>query len=424
MPRTIGASVAALFAVLGPPTNPDVPSALSFDKFEGSYNHQRKMVGRRFDSRTLTVGMLPHKRTELLQTLETWVTKPSYDLPEIASLLGLLDNHTKYASWARSWYFSLQNSVRTALSQRYSILRRRQHHFAAQATSFRRALPSHLAKRVSGLVAREKARLIWSTRQRFQLTAMDRGALSILLAYLRDTTSPWDVPLGLIVPRRPNILSQGDASFLGGGAHCPTLEFWFDVIWSPPVTTGLRYRKPSHPGFVHINCLEYLVVLLQHAAIVVRLAEATPAQLSRWFPSGTPHLPYWLGDCDNMVSTHWDHAMSARGVPGQNLVGVASELKRQFPLRAETKHLPGEENVVADAISRNDFSLPFPSRSTQLFAKHPSLATWDFFLPSPGLLQLLSSRLFSGPAQAPCVLPTVLGRFVPAGSTTLSSPVI
>ena len=72
MLRTIGASVAALFAILGPPTNPAVPPALSFDKFEGSYNHQRKMVGRLFDSRKLTVGMLPHKRTELLQTLGDW----------------------------------------------------------------------------------------------------------------------------------------------------------------------------------------------------------------------------------------------------------------------------------------------------------------------------------------------------------------
>ena len=424
MLRTIGASVAALFTVLGPPTNPDVPSALSFDKFEGSYNHQRKMVGRLFDSRKLTVGMLPHKREELIQTLEAWTTYTSYDLPEISSLLGLLDNHTKYASWARSWYFSLYNSVRAALSQRYAILRRRNRQFAAQETSLRRSLPPGLAKRIPGLIARGKARLIWATRQRFQLTALDKGALSILLAYLRDHTSPWDVPLGMVVPRQPSIVSQGDASFLGGGAHCPTLEFWFDVIWSPSVTAGLRYRKSSHPGFVHINCLEYLVVLLQHAAIIVRLAQATPSQVSRWFPAGRPTLPYWMGDCDNEVSTHWDRAMSARGVPGQNLIGVASELKRQFALRAETQHLAGEENVVADDISRNDFSLPFPSRSSQLFAKHPSLATWDFFLPSPELLQLLYSKLFSGPARAPCVLPTVLGQFVPAGSTTLSSPVI
>ena len=80
--------------------------------------------------------------------------------------------------------------------------------------------------------------------------------------------------------------------------------------------------------------------------------------------------------------------------------------------------------MVADDISRNDFSLSFLSRSSQLFAKHPSLATWDFFLPSPELLQLLYSKLFSGPVVGPCVLPTVLGQFVPVASITSNSPVI
>ena len=58
----------------------------------------------------------------------------------------------------------------------------------------------------------------------------------------------------------------------------------------------------------------------------------------------------------------------------------------------------------------------------QLFLKHPSLASWDFFLPSPALLQLLMSRLFSGPSQVPCVLPKNLGQLVPVASIT-SEPV-
>ena len=114
--------------------------------------------------------------------------------------------------------------------------------------------------------------------------------------------------------------------------------------------------------------------------------------------------------------------MSTSSLVGQNLIGITSELKRQFPLRAETKHLAGKLNVVADDISRQDFSLPSSTRLPQLFAKHPSLATYDYFLPSPELIHLLSSRLFSEPLQAPCVLPKTLGRFLPAGSTTLSLP--
>ena len=424
MERTVSSSMAALFDVLGTPDNPDVPPALSYDKLENSYNHLRKMVGRKFDSRALTVGMLSHKREQLITILEAWIPKSNYVIQEAASLLGLLDNHTKYCPWARCWYFAIQNSVRLALLQRFEILARRPNFQATKEASLRRILPPSLAKRLDPLLARERARVIWSTNQSFKVTEDDRASLQVLLSYLRDTTEPWATPLGMIVPRIPTIFSQGDASHAGGGAHCPTLEFWFDVAWSPTVVQGLTRLKSKNPGYVHINAMEYVVLILQHAAVVARLEQATDSQLQRWFPGGKPDIPYWLADIDNMVSKCWDHDMSARGKAGQSLLGVSSELKRQFRLRAESQHLEGKRNVVADDISRVDFSLPVSTRFPQLFAKHPSLATWDYFLPSQPLLQLLYSRLFSGPKTEPCVLPTVLGRFLPASSTISSSPQI
>ena len=81
-------------------------------------------------------------------------------------------------------------------------------------------------------------------------------------------------------------------------------------------------------------------------------------------------------------------------------------------------HLAGELNDVADAISRNDFSLPFDVRTEQLFRKHPCLRSCDYFRPSQELLQLLTWGLFSKRIRAPCALPKVLGQFEPAGSIT------
>ncbi len=122
--QTVYASVAALFDLLGEPTDPLVPSPLSLEKFEAFYNHMRKLVGRRFNSRTLSVGMLPYKREQLQQDLHLWVTRPSFDILELSKLLGTLENHTKYAPWARCWYFALQNAVRRILLARYAILKR------------------------------------------------------------------------------------------------------------------------------------------------------------------------------------------------------------------------------------------------------------------------------------------------------------
>ena len=166
------------------------------------------------------------------------------------------------------------------------------------------------------------------------------------------------------------------------------------------------------------------MVVLQQAAVIQRLCLASPAQISQWFPTGLPHIPYHRSDCDNQVSTNWDRTLTSRGTTGQQLITVSSELSRTSTLRSDSQYLEGDVNVVADDISRNNFSLPFPLRCSQLFAKHPFLGSWDFFLPSPALLQLLYSKLFSGPVEAPCALPKDLGQFVPVASITSSSPMI
>jgi len=122
--HTICVSILALFWLLGFPTNPLVPSPLSVDKFESFYNHQRKMVGRKFNSRTLSVGLLDYKLDQLQVMLREWLEKPSFDLLEVATLLGILENHTRYARWARCWFFTLQNAVRFILHGRFKIVNR------------------------------------------------------------------------------------------------------------------------------------------------------------------------------------------------------------------------------------------------------------------------------------------------------------
>ena len=197
--RTICASVAALFDVLGAPTNPLVPSPLSNDKFEAWYNHQRKLVGRQFNSRTMTVGLLPYKKTQLIEALRSWSSKKSFDLLEIAQLLGTLENHTKYARWARCWYFALQNAVRRVLLARFAILKRRYDKKGRERT-FSRQLPAQLRDRVHCLIECEKAQLIWSTCQRFGVDELILASVGHLLSYLESTEDPWEIPIGMVIP--------------------------------------------------------------------------------------------------------------------------------------------------------------------------------------------------------------------------------
>jgi len=120
--HAICVSILALFWLLGFPTNPLVPSPLSVDKFESFYNHQRKMVGRKFNSWTLSVGLLDYKLDQLQVMLREWLEKPSFNLLEVATLPGILENHTRYARWARCWFFTLQNAVRFILHGWFKIV--------------------------------------------------------------------------------------------------------------------------------------------------------------------------------------------------------------------------------------------------------------------------------------------------------------
>ncbi len=262
--------------------------------------------------------------------------------------------------------------------------------------------------------------LLWRTHQKFTLASDMVAAINHLLQYLHDSANPWEVPLGLVIPREPHFWSRGDASHVGGGAYCPGLGFWFDIMWSPATMRGIKAASSS-PGFVHINSLEFLVIILQLAAVHTRLTTMGTAEEARFFPRGRPAIPVWLGETDNSVSRSWENRASARSSSGQNLVGVYAELLRVAQVHTQCQHLAGELNVVADDISRADFSLPFSVCVLQLFQKQPCLASLDYFLPSQELVQLLWSKLVSRPNLEPCVLPRVLGRFVPAGSTISSS---
>ena len=202
------------------------------------------------------------------------------------------------------------------------------------------------------------------------------------------------------------------------------LRFWFDLGWSPRTLHGIQNLPTKAPGYVHINALEFIVVILQLAAINVRLAGLKPGSVSVYFPSGMPTIPVWHGETDNTTSKSWENRATAKTSSGQGLVSVYAELLRVSNVHTKCDHLAGELNVVADDISRNDFSLDSPARCAQLFQTHPFLGSLDYFIPSPDLLQLLTLRLYSRHTPVPFVLPTVLGRFIPAGCTTFGTATI
>ena len=154
----------------------------------------------------MTVGILPYKLDRLISLLRDWALAKSYNLLEISRLLGVLENHTKYARWTRCWYFAIQNHARRALFTRYQILSRGYNKGKREA-KFTRQLPESLFHRLGSLISRDQARMLWTTRQRFAVDGAFLGSIHHLLAYAESSSTPWEVPLGMIIQRDPHFWS-------------------------------------------------------------------------------------------------------------------------------------------------------------------------------------------------------------------------
>jgi tRNA C32,U32 (ribose-2'-O)-methylase TrmJ len=91
---------------------------LSTDKLDVRYNHQRKELGTKVDTRRMEVAIMAAKRAQMITLLVQWIQKTNFTLREISSLHGTLESFTRYIKWARPLFFALQNA------QFYSFVRR------------------------------------------------------------------------------------------------------------------------------------------------------------------------------------------------------------------------------------------------------------------------------------------------------------
>ena len=421
--RTLASSVIALYEILGYPSE-DVPDPVSQDKLNTLYNHLRTACGHGIDTRALSVDLLEYKREQIVALLLKWLRYATFTLKEASQLHGLLESITRYNKWGRAWFFGLQNAIRHELRKRYHQLLR-WYGRSGRAQRIRQDLPAALLERLSQLIAKDMALLLWTSGAKMNMTPEIRLGLQALYEYLSARHRPWKTPIAFIIKRVPHFVSLGDASEDGGGAYCDSLEFWFDIIWSDKVKLGLK-AKPGDRNYVHINSLEFIVVILQLIAVILRLQNLTPAERSRLLPNGqVPYAPVLLSRTDNTSSESWANRVTAKSLHGQRLLGVFAELLRLHNVGINCKHIEGLLNVLADFISRpTHFDLSHPERCEQIFQKHDSMRTWSYFLPSPELLQLLGSCIFNNSSLAVPSLPKNLGQFVPAGCSISSSPQI
>jgi hypothetical protein len=190
------------------------------------------------------------------------------------------------------------------------------------------------------------------------------------------------------------------------------------VNWSNDIRRRVKL-KSSNPRYLHINCLEFVVLILQLAAAITRLEEKAflPDDIKTRFPNGLPDVPTIQMWTDNTPSKKWANKVSTASPRGQYLIQVYAELLRRCNLGTNCEWIKGSDNDDADSISRPDISLSDLAHCQQIYQKIPALQSWNYFRPAPELTLLLASRLSCDAWPAHPVLPEKLGRFEAAGST-------
>jgi hypothetical protein len=222
------------------------------------------------------------------------------------------------------------------------------------------------------------------------------------------------------IPRDPTFVSVGDASQVAGGALTEEVKFWFDIHWSARVRHGCQLR-PSDPGYIHINCLEFIVVLIQLAACIIALETGYAYSVHSDTLPKISHLLIWT---DNTASKSWASRVTTSSRSTQPLLGFLSGLLRRSTIGFDTGHTAGIVNDGPDFISRPDrapeLALTHFHRSQQIITNDRRLKPWAFFRPShEKFTSLLASTLFSGRWVSPPNLPKKLGHFEPTVSIGL-----
>jgi len=197
-----------MYVVIGFPQQ-CIPNPLSVDKFENHISYRGVHLGRTYNTRMMQVGMVPEKRTILLALLAHWCSLSTFTLLEAAQLSGILENHTRFVTRIRPWFFRLQNVIRAQFRSLYYWEKRRLS-YQDQCKTCEQGLPPTIWKRIIGLVSRDMAVVTWHRKRESMMSDALAGSLLAIHDYLLNEETPWSAPIALVTPQDPHFFTVGE----------------------------------------------------------------------------------------------------------------------------------------------------------------------------------------------------------------------
>jgi hypothetical protein len=315
-------SLLSAFTLFGWPTNDRRGSCIAPDKWDPVVSYIVLFLGYKINSRTMMVTWPYYKRTALLAEIEeALAARQRCITPKLAaSILGKIRSVYDVAPWGPYISFSLSEALKAATRSAFSN------------------------------------RKSWWKRGKVRLSASVREDLRFLCEFLSEPEfSPvWSRYIGLLVPRVATHALLSDASYEGIGGWTPDFELMWRLTRDDLILLGFPLKlvtsTDGEPEMdaegLHINPLEFIAAIV-NLWLLLKCIQNLP-------PCETGYIVDLLSD--NTSALSWMKVTAATRNPDlQPLARFASALLVQASrllTRVQPCHIPGKDNVEADALSR------------------------------------------------------------------------
>ena len=398
------ACIHAIFVVCGFPDTAVRQCPLAMNKWRAMVvSHRAVLLGLQFDSRQLTIGITDEYRHKVLNLLnDEWPQDVKYfTLHSLVRLAGKLARLGEGAPWVYHLMPQIFSSIAYTLRRNHAFLLR-------ESTSFQRMIKQIKSLKSQPTTELDVAHLNFflskSAKKKFNCTSRYfipptlRRELDLVRAWLADDSGiTWSTPLAHVIRRVPYATSWGDACLYGGGGFSLKLLFWWHLEWPREIhqKTKAFIKDDSNKNLVSINVLEFVTIIINFAAALTALTidghDDDP-------------FPVLLNFADNMSSVRWTNHYCKGSLKARALGLLFCCLLVNCTLGINAQWMAGDENKIADAISRTKD--PF-SRSddgshhrsfdySSLVQQFPQLKPCRRFHPSPDFLSLLWRTILTG----------------------------
>ena len=179
-----------------------------------------------------------------------------------------------------------------------------------------------------------------------------------------------EIPVSHIFKKDPDFITYGDVCLEAGGGYSENI-FWWHVEWRNEIKAltlknlKITRRCEKSKELDSVNLLEFAVEIINYAGIIVYFRE-NPTTCFHEFPL----LLNWT---DNMTSKSWIRKAASRTNKGKSLQRLLCSLMINNPVGLKAEHIPGENNVLADAISHTYSSTYSQISFDKLFQEFPQI---------------------------------------------------